>query len=868
MLDLLSLCDDVLDEVFQYSELTTVRRIPVHVWLRVRQELSPFLVEKTSGTWSWYHRQLWEATESRYSNHAQRKFHCYLGQYFANIVPVDIRASRIIMSQDIILSSASQPVTAFQQSNSSAVWWEDSVVNVRRCTEALFHLVHAEMYDEAVKESCDVCNICAYIRAGQGYEVLDLLALLHKVREISSYFKWLQLNISALMMDPFQQFVLSALEQPLQSVVRQAMAVQVIPNGNSAWSCSRIGDWDSFYSTHLIVNLCGHTSAVMSVCAAGDSSSVVSGSADGTIKIWQVLTGRCNTTLRGHTALVSAVRISADGRTIVSGSNDGSVKIWNAQSGLCLRSLEGPVGEVWSVCLSSDCTTVCSATKGIEGAAVRVWNVSSGNCLNVLVGDGGKNYVASSVCIFSDGSITLSAMFRQSSEADDEFGTIALWDTFTGECLKSFIPNGRVRELSLSCDDSKLVSVSDNGFQVWCVKSGVCLLSNRHVYYTVCFSPDATCFVTGNYDAVEVWDTASGLRLYDLVGHTAQIQTVCFSPDGKIIISGDCDSAIKVWDVAFDSSSQHAQAEEQNSAIIGTLCFAPDECSIISATNRTVNIWNILLGNQLMTVLEDEEHYIGGLEALCVSPNGSYILTGGGCEWGEVGNDNTVNIWEIASRKCLARLRGHTDSVVNVVFSPDCSKIVSESKDLDVKLWDVLSHECLSTIEIGSIVDRVFTDINTIVMLVREGEFDTCTIAVKSWDMRTESCQYLPVRAKAKNGRFAANGIVVCTGYTDAILIWDLPSNSIKMELEGNANYVMSLCVSLDGTKFVSGHYGKTMKLWDVATGACLSTFQHDGPVEKVCISPSGKKIATVTSDGSFSKRKPFIRMFEIHQYI
>ena len=50
--------------------------------------------------------------------------------------------------------------------------------------------------------------------------------------------------------------------------------------------------------------------------------------------------------LEGHTDLVLAVAVSPDGRTIVSGSHDRTVKVWEAESGRLLRSLEGHTGGV------------------------------------------------------------------------------------------------------------------------------------------------------------------------------------------------------------------------------------------------------------------------------------------------------------------------------------------------------------------------------------------------------------------------------------------------------------------------------------------------------------------------------------------
>jgi hypothetical protein len=64
MEDLLTLDEAVMDEVNKYNKST---RLPSHVWLRVKHELTGLLVESDQGCMKWYHRQLWETASTRYN---------------------------------------------------------------------------------------------------------------------------------------------------------------------------------------------------------------------------------------------------------------------------------------------------------------------------------------------------------------------------------------------------------------------------------------------------------------------------------------------------------------------------------------------------------------------------------------------------------------------------------------------------------------------------------------------------------------------------------------------------------------------------------------------------------------------------------
>jgi WD40 repeat protein len=79
----------------------------------------------------------------------------------------------------------------------------------------------------------------------------------------------------------------------------------------------------------LRATLKGHTNFVCSVAFSPDGKTLASGSADKTIKIWNVATGKNIATLIGHTDEVTSVAFSPDGKTLASGSMDMTIKLWD-----------------------------------------------------------------------------------------------------------------------------------------------------------------------------------------------------------------------------------------------------------------------------------------------------------------------------------------------------------------------------------------------------------------------------------------------------------------------------------------------------------------------------------------------------------
>ena len=119
----------------------------------------------------------------------------------------------------------------------------------------------------------------------------------------------------------------------------------------------------------------GHSDWINSVAFSPEGQYILSGSSDGTLKLWNVSTGKEVKTFKGHSDGVRSVAFSPDGKYALSGSDDRTIKLWDVTTGKTLRTLEGHSSYISSVAISQDGK---SAVSGSQDGTIRVWNLVTG----------------------------------------------------------------------------------------------------------------------------------------------------------------------------------------------------------------------------------------------------------------------------------------------------------------------------------------------------------------------------------------------------------------------------------------------------------------------------------------------------------
>ena len=611
--------------------------------------------------------------------------------------------------------------------------------------------------------------------------------------------------------------------------------------------------------------LAGHSDWVWSVAYSPDGQTLASGSWDKTIKLWNVKTGNLRQTLTGHSDEVYSVAYSPDGQTLASGSGDNTIKLWNVKTGNLRQTLTGHSGSVDSVGYSPDGQTLAS---GSSDWTIKLWNVKTGNLRQTLTGHSGS---VDSVGYSPDG---------QTLASGSSDWTIKLWNVKTGNLRQTLTGHsGSVDSVGYSPDGQTLASgSSDKTIKLWDVKTGNLLqtLSGHSNWVnSVAYSPDSQTLATGSNDTtIKLWDVKTGNLLQTLTGHSDTVDSVAYSPDGQTLASGSGDKTIKIWQLVASISKapvQQPQSQVSQLAVsnpqsqLGTIPAPQTTIPVKNTKLRKLLIAAILgfIGTQFYGCMRYGVFPVNPISIIANLPIGFFLETTlrGHSDWvysvvfspdGQTlasgSYDTTIKLWDVKTGNLLQTLSGHSNSVLSVAYSPDGQTLASGSMDKTIKLWDVKTGNLLQTLTGHS--DLVWPVVySPDGQTLASGSSDR---TIKLWNVKTGNLlQTLTGHSDAVcSVAYSPDGQTLASGSKDTMKLWDVKTGNLLQTLTGHSDAVCSVAYSPDGQTLASGSMDKTIKLWNVKTGNLLQTLSgHSDMVNSVAYSLDGQTLASGSKD-------------------
>lgn len=632
----------------------------------------------------------------------------------------------------------------------------------------------------------------------------------------------------------------------------------------------------------------GHKDSIEAIVVSEKSNYSASISLDGTVRIWDIISGECLNILESSQLPISAVAITKDSKLCVSASWDMTLNVWDVFAGTCSHTLKGHKSMINSVAITSDGSRCVSAS---DDNTLRIWDLSSGDLIHVLnehtssvkiveITDDGHFCVSASedgmiyvwdmasnkpVCHFTGHSSSIKGMAiiedSKCCVSSDEY-TICKWDMFSGKCIHPFKNHiGVLGKIVFSTDGRYCISTAlwDNTLNVIDMDSGICLRTltghNDHIN-DIIITPDNRICITASRDkTVRIWDVYSGKCLHILEHHNFGVDKIAVTADGNRCISASyCE--LYVWDI---NSGKCLHALDGKEPSIRKTEITKDGSRCISVSwHNTIRIWDTASG-LCQYVLKDHTDTI---TCAAMAPNGSRFVTSSG--------DTTIRVWDVNSGKCLHILDKHKDYVKGIVITPNSNYCISTSWDGTLRIWDISSGihagECIYKIKkpVSNYFDVTITLDGT--RCISEGDHYSLGI----WNILTgEPVKTLTGHTNSIEATAVLPGDHYCISASidNSIRVWDMLEGVCVLTLDGGDTAIRRLA-ALDEHRFICTYdeheyvseEGETnimrdvvsynLRIGDICTGTFLKVLKgHRSNIVDIAITKDGSRCISASLD-------------------
>ena len=373
-----------------------------------------------------------------------------------------------------------------------------------------------------------------------------------------------------------------------------------------------------------------HEAPVLAMECDASSTLMATGSADSTIKVWDIEKGFCTHNLKGHSGIISCLSFHPDAQRLLlaSGSDDSKVKIWDLYAKKALQTLEGHVSTVRGLGFSEDGETLIT---GGRDQVLLVWNWETKSLLKTIP-------IYESI----EGLLVVQKNDELVVVTGGESGALKLWDMESSECTDVMKPNGSyiISSLIRSETTNEMAAVtSDHNMLFHSLSEENKIISTRQIagYNDEILD---SIFVGDNDEQIAIVSNTDHLRIYDLdgifcsllYGHSDMIMNVCKSHDNQFLLSGSKDKSAILWALS-EGSYKYVAKCTGHAETVSCVAFSKKSNSFIltGSQDLTIKLWDLTGNQDGMTVKTrfTVKAHDKDIQSLTVAPNDRIFASAG-----------------------------------------------------------------------------------------------------------------------------------------------------------------------------------------------------------------------------------------------
>jgi WD40 repeat protein len=334
-------------------------------------------------------------------------------------------------------------------------------------------------------------------------------------------------------------------------------------------------------------------------------------------------------------------------------------------------------------------------------------------------------------------------------------------------------------------------------------------------------------------------DQGGPLLMLDTGGHMAIIRGLAFTPDGRQLVSASDDKVIRVWDWQAGKTIRtiRGQVGVGDEGKINAMALSPDGRWLAAggwmdpATAKLPCCGDIRLydfaTSKLVALLKGHTSVV---TSLAFSPDGKRLISGSGI------GDFSAIIWDIEGGNPLHRLQGHTGEIYGVAFTPDGQRVVTGSYDTTLRIWRVADGDMIAVLKGHN--DKVQSlAVRSSDSLIASGDIAG---EIRLWDGRTG--QFLSVLANqgghvgalrySPDGKWLLSTFGYCGSCYRVQHVWEVATGKELVASNQNDDTVIAAAISSNGRLAATGGGShQEIRLWELATGATVKRQDGKPPV-------------------------------------
>jgi WD40 repeat protein len=508
------------------------------------------------------------------------------------------------------------------------------------------------------------------------------------------------------------------------------------------------------------------------------------------------------------------VAFTPDGVRVVSAGSDGTVRLWNVATGKLVRTFRwgGPsyhgderVSRTLT-CLSLD-PEGRTAIAGDLGGRIVLVDLAGERPLRA-VDTGG-----SSIFAVATGASGASAL------VGTQDGALSLWDTDTGRRLWARPSDSGPVSMLATDTRGRIVVVSRSGRAIEIRETTEGSLrttfpAHREAVTGTALFRDGSRFVSAGRDGkLRIWETATGKLLNptedDGEAHELPVRALAVSPDGTRFAAGGGGGRILLQTIPGGATTRTLSAHEGG---VRALVFSPDGESLLSGgDDGLVRLWRIPSGELVWSSRGHER----AVRSVAFGPKGIRVASGGA--------DGTARIWRASDGLLERTLRGHGVAVAAVAFADGGSRLVSGDRGGNLLIWDTASGAPRGEKYVTEVAFLSF-DSSGRLLLAPSVAFDHPDPGLHLWRLEAKSWRTLKVPGERWTYRLAvlsADGSRVFEAAGRTLRLWDVKTGAVlrtledsEPEAEGPTGVVTAIAASADGRHVVTAYEDRSVKLW------------------------------------------------------